>query len=196
MAMSKTIILISQRSNFNNSCHVTSLNREYFPKCGKNTWYYRVIMGGKCFFCTPAAPLLSGSVEIAMYYSEEVIFWFQQNCWVLDMPSSHLATSHCIRRMLLGTLNQVPSPAAVAGGGSRGAQEDGCFPTAGCSFSSECVTGFGLYTYFTALSSFYRRLFFFCYVYLAFFLEMVNFQHIFKRFVSWHFEEICLQCIL
>lgn len=107
MAMSKTIILTSQQSNFSNSCHVTSLNREYFPKCGKK---YVVLQGNNrwkiaFFFYTPAAPLLSGSVEIAMYLSEEVIFWFQQNCWILDMPSSHLATSHCIRRMLLGMFN-------------------------------------------------------------------------------------------
>lgn len=135
MAMSKTIILISQRSNFNNSCHVTSLNREYFPKWGKNTRHYRVIMGGKCFFSTPAAPLLSASVEIAMYYSEEVIFRFQRNCWVLDMPSSHLATSCCIRRMLLGTLNWVPSQAALAGGAAGGLRrmdasllQDAAFP--------------------------------------------------------------------
>lgn len=42
MAMSKTIILTSQQSNFSNSCHVTSLNREYFPKCGKK---YVVLQG-------------------------------------------------------------------------------------------------------------------------------------------------------
>lgn len=108
-------------------------------------------------------------------------------------PSGHISLHS---KNAAGHAKLGPQPGCCGWGDSGGAQEDGCFPTAGCSFSSECVTGFGLYTYFTALSSFYRRLFFFCYVYLAFFLEIANFQHIFKRFVSWHFEEICLQCIL
>lgn len=81
MAMSKTIILISQQSNFSNSCHSTSLNREYFPKCGKNTWYYRVIMVGNAVFilqqhlfsldqlrslCTSQKRLFSGSSRIVV----------------------------------------------------------------------------------------------------------------------------------
>lgn len=74
MAMSKTIILISQQSNFNNSCHVTSLSRAYFPMRGKNTWYYRLITAEKWFFNTLTAPLHSGSAEIAVCSSEEVIF--------------------------------------------------------------------------------------------------------------------------
>lgn len=143
MAMSKTIILISQRSNFNSSCHAASLNREYFPKCGKNTSYYRIITGGKGFFYTPAALLLSGSVEISMYHSEEGIFWFQQNCWILDMPSSHLATSHCIQRMLLGTFNQVPMPGCSGWGCCWGAQWGWTLPTAGCTeFPQKGVTDF------------------------------------------------------
>lgn len=121
MALSKTIILISDGSNFNSSCHAASLNREYFPKCGKkymvlqdNNWWERL------FFYTPAALLLSGSVEITVYHSEEGILWFQQNCWILDMPSSHLATSHCIRRMLLGTFSWVPMPGCSGWGCSWG----------------------------------------------------------------------------
>lgn len=73
-----------------------------------------------------------------MYHSEEGIFWFQQNCCILDMPSRHLATtSHCIRRMLLGTFNSIPMPGCCGWGSSWGAQGDGHCPTAGFSISSE-----------------------------------------------------------
>lgn len=33
--------------------------------------------------------------------------WFQQHCQVLAVPPSHLATSHCIRRMLPGTFRSI-----------------------------------------------------------------------------------------
>lgn len=44
MALAKTVILMLQWSNFSNSCHVTSLNRECFPKCGK---IHVVLQGNK-----------------------------------------------------------------------------------------------------------------------------------------------------
>lgn len=53
------------------------------------------------------------------------------------MPSGHLATTHCIRRMLLGMFNLVPMPGCSGWGCSWGAQGNGHCPTAGFSVSSE-----------------------------------------------------------
>lgn len=52
MALAKTIILILQWSNFSNSCHVTALNRECFPKRGKIHMVLQGNKGGKCIFIT------------------------------------------------------------------------------------------------------------------------------------------------
>lgn len=154
MAMSKTIILTSQQSDFSNSCHVTSLNREYFPKCGKK---YVVLQGNNrwkiAFFffilqqhrfsldqlrslCTSQKRLSSGSSRIVGSQTCLQAIWphliaFEECCWA------------CLTRS--------PRQAALAGSAPGGLRRMDASLLQDTAFPQKRVAGFSLYTYFTAL---------------------------------------------
>lgn len=142
MAMSKTIILISQGSNFNCSCLTASLNREYSPKCGKK---YMVLQNNcqeklfltfqqPCFsldqlrsLCTTQKRAFSGSSRAAGFKTCPQAIWphliaFEECCWAC--------------------LTQSPGQAALAGG-APGGSGGGVLPCCrNSAFPQKGVTGF------------------------------------------------------
>lgn len=147
MATSKTIILISQRSNVTNSCHVTPWTEECFPKC-KKTMEFHSNKRWKTFLLHPG---LSAGLRVS--WDRYVLL--RRGFFLVPAalsgpghafkPSGHISLHS---KNAAGHVSLGPDPPRVGGRRLMGAHGEESFPLRSATAFQKRVTS--LYTYFTA----------------------------------------------